>query len=44
MYMEAIWTSDGKKIAYEIISGPFTSNFRDAGIHIVDIGKGEIMK
>ena len=41
IYGKPIWTNDSKGISYEIISEPFTSNFRDAGIYIVDIKTGE---
>ena len=41
IYGSPIWTSDGKKIAYEVISEPYTSNFRDAGIYTVDAETGE---
>ena len=44
IYGSPIWTNDGKGIAYEIISQPFTSNFRDAGIYTVDIETGEKME
>lgn len=36
-YKEPIWSNSSNKIAYETISNPYTSNFRDGGIYIIDI-------
>ena len=42
LYGKPIWSSDSSYLAYELISNPYTSNFRDRGIFTADIKTGEI--
>ena len=42
LYGKPVWSSDSRYLAYELISNPYTSNFRDRGIFTADIETGEI--
>ena len=44
IYKEPIWSQDSSSVAYEVISNPYSSNFRDGGIHIVDIDSLKIQE
>ncbi len=41
IYERPVWTNDSRGLAYEVISDPYTDNFRDGGIYLVDIGTKE---
>ena len=42
LYQKPIWASDSKYLAYELISNPYSSNFRDGGIFLANIETGEL--
>jgi len=42
IYGKPVWSSDSKYLAYELISNPYTSNFRDRGVFTANIETGEI--
>ena len=42
MYGKPVWSLDSSYLAYELISNPYTSNFRDRGIFTANIETGEI--
>jgi len=42
LYGTPIWSPDSTRLAYELISNPYTSNFRDRGVFIVDVETGNI--
>ena len=44
IYGKPIWSNSSDKIAYETIINPFTDNFKDGGIHLIDIKNREIEK
>ena len=39
---EPVWSNDGKKIAFETVSNPYSDNKSDEGISIIDIETGNI--
>lgn len=41
IYGNPVWMRDSRAITYEVISNPFTSNFRAAGIQLVNVETGE---
>ncbi len=42
IYGRPVWSHDSKNIAYETVINPFTENFSDDGISIVNIDTGDI--
>lgn len=40
IYRNPIWSNGSDKVTYETITNPFTDNFRDGGIYIIDINTG----
>ncbi len=42
IYGKPVWSHDSKNIAYETVINPFTENFSDGGISIVNIDTGGI--
>jgi Tol biopolymer transport system component len=42
LYGKPVWSPDSSYLAYELISNPYTSNFRDRGIFTANIETGEI--
>jgi len=44
IYGKPIWSNSSDKIAYETIINPYTDNFKDGGIHLIDIKNREIEK
>jgi hypothetical protein len=42
LYGKPVWSSDSSYLAYELISNPYTSNFRDRGIFTANVETGEI--
>jgi Tol biopolymer transport system component len=42
LYGKPVWSSDSIYLAYELISNPYTSNFRDRGVFIANTETGEI--
>src|SRR4030066_948316 len=42
IYGKPVWSHDSKNIAYETVINPFTENFSDDGISIVNIDTGDI--
>lgn len=42
MYGKPVWSLDSSYLAYELISNPYTSNFRDRGVFTANIETGEI--
>jgi Tol biopolymer transport system component len=42
IYGRPVWSHDSKNIAYETVIDPFTENFSDGGISIVNIDTGDI--
>jgi Tol biopolymer transport system component len=42
LYGKPVWSSDSSLLAYELISNPYTSNFRDRGIFTANVETGEI--
>jgi len=42
LYGAPIWSHDSKYLAYELISNPYTSNFRDRGVFLVNTETEEI--
>ena len=42
IYGKPIWSHDGENIAYETVINPYTNNFSDGGISIVNINTGDV--
>ncbi|MCL6088059.1 MAG: hypothetical protein M1475_06565 [Actinobacteria bacterium] len=42
LYGIPIWSPDSRYLAYELISNPYTSNFRDRGVFLADTQTGKI--
>ncbi|MHB1276152.1 MAG: TolB family protein [Candidatus Humimicrobiaceae bacterium] len=42
LYGKPVWSPDSSFLAYELISNPYTSNFRDRGVFTVNQETGEI--
>ncbi len=42
LYGKPVWSSDSTLLAYELISNPYTSNFRDRGVFTVNTETGEV--
>jgi len=40
IYRNPIWSNGSDKVAYETITKPFEDDFRDGGIHLIDINTG----
>lgn len=44
IYGNPIWSNNSDKIAYETIINPYTDNYKDGGIQLIDIKSGAVEK